>query len=187
MATREQRRKTAEVGKPLALETWDLIDRTVEVVGQSVPTADTEAMRLSMTLRTASNVMFYDIHAELRQMEGISAATLNILLVLQVDGELEFTRLAKFAGMTKPTASALINSMVSQGLLARRGDEADGRRSLLSATADGAELCTRATALLNLREVYWAEGLTAPERVQLIALLDKLITYRLSDIDVRQR
>lgn len=177
----------ASPATPVSLEMWDLVDRTIDVAGDLVANIDSEAMRLSMTLRTASNVMFYDIHAELRRSEGISAGVLNILLVLQVHGELEFTRVAKFAGMTKASASALVNSMVEQGLLRRRGDDVDRRRSLFTVTEEGKALCIRATALLNLREIFWATGLSSVERNQLIALLNKLISSRLDDIDVRRR
>jgi DNA-binding MarR family transcriptional regulator len=158
---------------------WSVIDRAVVAVPAAIDNLDVHALELCLTLRTAGNVMMYDLRDHLAGHTAISGSALNMLLLAQLHGELEFSRLAKFAGMKKATASRLIDSMVGEGLLARRYPADDRRTVLLSATPEGHRIWAECAAVYNEREKFWASGLSDAEQATLITLLRKMVDARI--------
>lgn len=165
---------------PLALEMWSVVDKAVAQVPPTISSIDDRAMRLCMTLRTASNVVFYDLTETLLANSGLTGQELNVMLIANLHGELEFKRLASFGNLKKATASALVNSMVVRGLLQRRVPESDRRVTLLSLTPMGREAFNQAFAVYNEREQFWTAGLSAREADTLTALLKKLVNARIN-------
>lgn len=168
------------VDPSLALEMWSVVDRAVGEVPASVAGIDADAMRLCMTLRTSSNVVFYDLSQYLSEKADVGGHALNVMLIARLHGELEFHRLTKFANMKKATASKLVDSMVNQGLLQRRTSAEDRRVTLLSLTPEGKETFDKAFAAYNERERFWASGLSREEGATLAALLKKLVDSRIA-------
>ncbi len=169
---------------PLEWEMWSVVDRAVDEVPPTVHGVDADAMRLCMTLRTASNVVFYDLREHLATHSAVTGQILNVLLVARLHGELEFHRLARFANMKKATASALVETLVSQGLLQRRTPAGDRRVTMLSLTDEGHREFERSFGAYNAREQYWASGLTSDETAVLATLLKKLVDARIGDSEL---
>lgn len=160
---------------------WSVVDRAVEEVPKAVPGIDADAMRLCMTLRTAANLVFFDLSDHLTQHSSLTTnQLLNVLMILTLHGELEFHRLTRFANMKKATASVLVDAMVGQGLLSRRPSPDDGRVILLSLTELGRAQFDQGFGAYNARERFWAEGLSAAEGETLTALLKKLVDFRIA-------
>jgi DNA-binding MarR family transcriptional regulator len=160
---------------PLEIEMWGVRDRATRLVPEAVDGADAEAMEVCMTLRTASNVVFHDLSEHLASRTDINGAMLNVLLIAYLHDEVELRRLTRFTNMKKATASALVDSMVQQGLLARRTSPDDRRVLLLSLTPAGSERFREAFLEYNSRERRWAELLTPAERTTLVEILTNLV------------
>ncbi len=157
---------------------WSVVEKAVTVVPTEVDDIDADAMRLCMMIRGASNIIFGDLHATLRERTPLVPAGMNVLLVAIVHGELEFTTLAKYANLPKATASALVESMVNDGVLERRVPATDRRVTLLSATESGKALFRAHFRTYNQRESFWASALTPSEQQLLVDLLAKLVNSR---------
>lgn len=153
---------------------WRLIDEAVVSVGTE-QAFDTEAMRLAFTLRGASEAVFHDLHRRLRASDGSAPRALNALLIMSVRGEIEQGDLVRYGGFSKAAASTLVEQLVLDGLVSRRGSTRDRRIVLLSLTDAGREVFLRDFAVFNKGESEWAGGLTPAERAMLIQLLVKLV------------
>ncbi|WP_458840077.1 MarR family winged helix-turn-helix transcriptional regulator [Leucobacter sp. HY1910] len=145
------------------------------IVPAEVAGVDAAAMRLCMTLRTASNMVFYDLREHLSGHTDLNGAMLNVLLMAHLNEEIELRRIIKFANLKKATASALVDSMVKQELLSRRTSPDDRRVLLLSLTTKGRELFADAFREYNAREQRWAALLTEDERETLITILMNMV------------
>lgn len=165
---------SSESQPPLELEMWEVRNLATRIVPDEIDGVDAAAMRLCMTLRTASNVVFFDLQSHLSSHTELNGAMLNVLLMAHLNDEIELRRIIKFANMKKATASALVDSMVKQGLLSRRTSPDDRRVLLLSITDQGREIFADAFREYNAREQRWAALLTNDERETLITILTNL-------------
>ncbi|QIM16820.1 MarR family transcriptional regulator [Leucobacter insecticola] len=166
---------------PLELEMWDLRDRATETIPRMIPGVDEHAMRLCMTLRTASNLVFLDLHEDLQKHGDLTPAELNVLLIANLQGEVEFRHLTKFASLKKATASTIVDSLVKRGLLSRRISPEDRRVMLIAPTELGASAFQRDFARYNEREKAWSALITDEERETLVRILSALISRGLGD------
>lgn len=160
---------------PLELEMWEVRNLATRIVPKEIDGVDAAAMRLCMTLRTASNVVYHDLREHLSGHTELNGAMLNVLLMAHLNDEIELRRITKFANLKKATASALVDSMVKQGLLSRRISPDDRRVLLLSMTDRGRVLFAQAFREYNAREQRWAALLTEEERETLITILMNLV------------
>lgn len=172
---------THEVNTPLEVEMWAVVDKALAVVPREVEGVDVDAMRLCMMIRGASNIVFGDLQAVIRDETPFVPSSMNILLIVIVNGELEFTNVAKYANLPKATASSLVESMVTDGILERRVPENDRRVTLLSATDLGRQLFRENFSRYNKREAFWKSALDDAEQATLVALLAKLVNSRVED------
>ena len=74
---------------------------------------------------------------EMLQQSGISEQQWRILRVVDEAGEIEQTAIAHAACLQLPSLTRILRSMESDGLVARKTDAADRRRTLVSITAAG--------------------------------------------------
>ena len=89
--------------------------------------------------RTANHVL--ESHAiEAAAGEVLSSSKVQTLRLLGERGEQMSTRVARFLGVTKPAVSQIIDSMVQNGLVVRRGAKEDRREVRLRLTAKGQRL-----------------------------------------------
>lgn len=80
---------------------------------------------------------------EMLQQSGISEQQWRVLRVVDEAGEVEQTAIAHAACLQLPSLTRMLRSMESDGLVARKTDEADRRRTLVSLTSAGTALIAR--------------------------------------------
>jgi DNA-binding MarR family transcriptional regulator len=115
---------------------------------------------------------------------GMSGARLAVLRQVAVDGEAGVADLARALGVTPAMVTRRVQELERDGLLVRRGDERDGRRTWVRLTRRGMatfeRLHERAHAIEEaLMEGVTAEDLAVAARV-LVAVREKLGSRRRS-------
>jgi DNA-binding MarR family transcriptional regulator len=99
-----------------------------------------------------------------RPTDGLSLTQLSALVTIWRDGPLTAGDLAAREGVKPPSATRVLASLESLGLVSRTSDPTDGRQVRLSATEAGAE---RVAEDLRARDVWLSQqlaGLTGEER-----------------------
>jgi homoprotocatechuate degradation regulator HpaR len=74
---------------------------------------------------------------EMLQESGISEQQWRVLRVVEEAGEIEQTAIARAACLQLPSLTRILRSMQADGLIARKIDMADRRRTLVSVTGQG--------------------------------------------------
>lgn len=74
---------------------------------------------------------------------SLTIAQLKALLVVADQGPLPVGGIAGSLGVTLPAASSVVDALVRRGLVGRRQDEADRRRTLVGLSPEGGELVQR--------------------------------------------
>lgn len=95
---------------------------------------------------------------------GLAGAYVPVLYALSETPELTQAELTDFAGIEQPTMAATLSRMDRDGLLARRPDPADGRKTLIGLTRKGQDKVAamlEAVVTINARS---AQGLSKEER-----------------------
>ncbi len=77
---------------------------------------------------------------EMLQQSGISEQQWRILRVVDEAGDIEQTAIAQAACLQLPSLTRILRSMENDGLVGRKTDEADRRRTLVSITPAGRAL-----------------------------------------------
>ena len=97
------------------------------------------ARSLPIALLRARESVMLPIREMLHQ-SGITEQQWRILRVVEEAGEIEQTAIAKAACLQLPSLTRILKSMESEGLIVRKTDENDRRRSLVSITDTGRSL-----------------------------------------------
>lgn len=155
---------------------WSFVDVAVDRAAERLPGLDAGAMRLVLSLYRASNALVYDLESTVHRPRGWSWPGFRVLFVLWTTGEpLEASRVAQLSGMSRAAVSALVNTLVRDGLVSRRTAERDRRAVELTLTPDGEQALAEAFTAHHERERTWASALTADEAATLTGLLQKLM------------
>jgi homoprotocatechuate degradation regulator HpaR len=80
---------------------------------------------------------------EMLQQSGISEQQWRILRVVDEAGEMEQTAIAQAACLQLPSLTRILRSMANDGLVGRKTDDADRRRTLVSITPAGRVLIAK--------------------------------------------
>ncbi len=80
---------------------------------------------------------------EMLQQSGISEQQWRVLRVVDEAGEMEQTAIAQAACLQLPSLTRILRSMESDGLVDRKTDKVDRRRTLVSVTPAGKALIAR--------------------------------------------
>lgn len=157
------------------LDYWSFIDYAIDRSGRELPALDPVAMRLVLTFTRAASMIVYDLESGVHRPRGLSWPGFRVLFALWNAGPLEAKRVAELIGMSRAAVSALVNTLVRDGLVTRERAPHDGRAVLLELTARGREVISEAFATQNAREQEWASSLSEEEQRTLIGLIDKLV------------
>ncbi len=116
---------------------------------------------------------------DMLQASGITEQQWRILRVVDERGEIEHSAIAEAACLQLPSLTRILKSMETAGLVARRSDQADKRRSLVRVTEAGKALLDNhrpqnAKIFARLEAQFGKEKLEA-----LLDLLDDLQHLRL--------
>ena len=126
--------------------------------------------RLSVVSNKASSLIARAYQARF----GLTIQEWRIIAVLGAGQPLTAQGLCEATAMDKVTVSRAIRKLDQRGLVARRPNPADKRASDVTLTAEGEAIYAEVAPLALRYEQAMADGLTAEERGQLMALLDKL-------------
>ncbi|WP_219414512.1 MarR family winged helix-turn-helix transcriptional regulator [Pseudonocardia nigra] len=157
------------------LSYWSFVDVAMDRTVRALPGVDAAAMRLVLSLHRAATSLAYDLESAVHRPRGWSWPGFRVLFVLFLTGPIEAKRVAQLSGMSRAAVSALVNTLVRDGLVSRRPAEHDRRAVLLALTDEGERQFTDAFAAHNRREQSWAAALDPAELATLTALLEKLM------------
>jgi DNA-binding MarR family transcriptional regulator len=106
--------------------------------------------------------------------EGLTIAQFHLLEPLATADDAPVGVLAEAAGVSRPTATRMVDGLVRDGYAERIADARDRRVVLVSLTSKGSDALAarRADAVANRRRI--ADRLTPDERLEAAALLRRL-------------
>ena len=125
---------------------------------------------LGYRLRRAQQAVFRDFASSIPEL---SPGRVGILLLLEANPGVTQSRLAQAVSLERSTMVGVVDLLEGRGLLERRRG-ADRRTNGLWLTDPGRDLVTRLKRRIQLHERRVAARLSAQERAQLLALLEKL-------------
>jgi DNA-binding MarR family transcriptional regulator len=125
---------------------------------------------LGYRLRLAQQTVFRDFA---RSVAELSPGRVGILLLIDANPGVTQSRLAQAVGLDRSTMVGLIDTLEDRALIQRRRGE-DRRTNGLWLTRPGRRLLGGLKRRIELHEKRVAARLSAAERAQLIALLEKL-------------
>ncbi len=99
----------------------------------------------------------------------------RILMALYAYGRLPFHELVERTSMDKARVSRAQRRLVDLRMIETEIDPSDGRKLLLTITAEGARICTRILPEAAAREAWYLAALTEDEHRQFDVILDKLM------------
>lgn len=105
---------------------------------------------------------------------GITEQQWRVIRVLYLDGEMDAAALAQRSYLLAPSLSRILKDLEAAGFLARRPDDADSRRSLMSLSAKGSAMVTGAGPFLDRIHREIARRFGADRVQELLAMLDDL-------------
>jgi DNA-binding MarR family transcriptional regulator len=146
----------------------------VATVGQRMPNADLDAMRMVILLHRVARAVVYDLESTVHRPAGWSWSAFRLMFTIWTSGPLESSRAAELSGMSRAAVSSLTKTLSAAGLLQRTPNAQDGRSYVLSLTGGGVKAVVAIFAKHNLRETEWANLISAQEREMLNAVLVKL-------------
>jgi DNA-binding MarR family transcriptional regulator len=107
--------------------------------------------------------------------EGLSREGWRILLLLSRGGGRSMGEIAEHAAIPNPTATRVVDRLVTQSLAFRRTDPQDRRRVLVHLAPHGRDVVERVSAQLESR-ISTAFGHLSDSGMELRALLNRLAT-----------
>ena len=125
---------------------------------------------LGYRLRLAQQAVFHDFASSVAE---ISPGRAGMLLLVDANPGVTQGRLAQAVGLDRSTMVGVIDALESRRLLERRRGD-DRRTNGLWLTASGRTFVARLKRRIEAHERRVAAHLSAAERAQLLALLEKL-------------
>ncbi len=125
---------------------------------------------LGYRLRLAQQAVFRDFAASVPE---VSPGRVGMLLLIESNPGVTQSRLARAMALDRSTMVGLVDALEERGLIERRRGE-DRRTNGLWLTRSGRALLSRVKRRIAQHEKRVATRLSAAERGQLVALLEKL-------------
>lgn len=114
-------------------------------------------------------------HGRALKPHGVSTEQAHILSILWTDGPMTIGRLQRTLALSSPTLTGALDRMEGQELLRRVPSPEDRRASLIEPRVSPRHR-TKIESTLDASEAHCFAALTAPERKELLRLLDKCIS-----------
>ena len=105
---------------------------------------------------------------------GLTASQLNVLATVARNGPLTLGAVADIEHVSPPTITKIVEKLESMGLIERRSDPEDRRRSVAAATTAGLDLLAEGRARKDAILVTKIADLEAEQLEKLAAALDAL-------------
>lgn len=157
------------------LSFWSFVDYAVQKAEEELPSVDTDAMRLILTLSRAANMIIYDLESTVHRPRGLTWPGFRVVFALWLAGPMEAKTTAEISGMSRAALSALLNTLERDGLILRERATHDRRALQLSLTEAGYGAILGSFRAHNRRESAWAEALEPEEQKEMVRLLNKLM------------
>jgi DNA-binding MarR family transcriptional regulator len=103
------------------------------------------------------------------------AARFRLLGALRERDGMSVSEIAEMVGVDQPRASRLVNESAERGLVTRRADEKDARRSVVEITAAGRAMLDTANASRRSAVQDAVAGFTPDERATFADLLTRFV------------
>ncbi|MCU1440524.1 MAG: transcriptional regulator [Rhodoglobus sp.] len=103
------------------------------------------------------------------------AARFRLLGALRARGGMSVSEIAEMIGVDQPRASRLVNESAEHGLVTRRADERDARRSVVDLTEAGRAMLDTANATRRSAVTRAIEGFTPEETATFADLLTRFV------------
>ena len=129
---------------------------------------------LPMALLRAREAVMRKFTPALRE-HGLSAQQWRVIRVLVEEDALDASELAERCALLMPSLSRILQNLHKRGLIDRRADRGDQRRTLISITPAGRELFATLSPLNEARYAYITEKFGYGKLELLYELLDELV------------
>ena len=132
-------KKTSRADEP-PIRAWPTPASWIKRYRERFPSASPNLLSLLFAVRSTAQQLD-NAHATRLSQTGLTPARYHMLMVLWGnDGPISFTELGSFLAITRATVSALVDSMVQDGIVLRLTDASDRRNALVSLTDKGEKL-----------------------------------------------
>lgn len=161
------------VGGPPAAVRFE--EQAVASLAEVAPAVDQDVMTAMFNLVRASTRVVQDLELTVHRPAGWSWAGFRIMFTVLVAGPLEERELARLAGVSRASISAVLNTLERDGLVARARRSGDRRLVTVDLTAVGRDRLLDVYARHHAAERGWLAGLSEEEVRQLSGLLRKVL------------
>lgn len=134
------------------------------------------AGHLPFLLSQVSRMLSIGASRTFQKQFGIGVREWRVIAILGDQGPANAGEMVGPAAFDKATVSRAINTLEMLGYVERLPDESDGRKQLVRLTAAGVGLHDRIVPLAKMRAKVLESALTAQERKQFFAIVEKLRT-----------
>ncbi len=125
-----------------------------------------------------SSLQFEKIANPILQKYNLTGAQYKILkyLISHQDKQVRQVDLEKFYSMTHPTTIGLLKQLEKKGFIQRQKNPSDGRSQIVLLTDQSFEMKDELLSVGELLEKQFTAALAEEERLQLVKLLQKLLS-----------
>lgn len=117
------------------------------------------------------------LFAERMAQYDLRTVDFSVLSLLNANPNITQKRLAQAINVSPPNMAILLDRLEERGLLVRQRNPLDKRSQTLVLKPDGVRLCARAEKTASQLELEATSALSADERAQLLALLQKIFLH----------
>jgi DNA-binding MarR family transcriptional regulator len=125
-----------------------------------------------------SNQLVNDLETIVHRRLGWSWAGFRIMFTVLVAGPMEPGQIARLAGVTRASISAVLNTLERDGFVSRLRESRDRRVVTIVLTDAGREAVVEGYRRQHEVEKAWMDALSGPERNRLNATLRRLLEKR---------
>jgi DNA-binding MarR family transcriptional regulator len=150
------------------------IEKRIEEALTGLP-IDFGAMAAISNLFRASTAIRRHMEANVLANDRLSWTSFVGLWVLWVWGEMEARDFASAVGISRPTATGVLNTLEARGWLSRRKADGDGRMIRIKLTADGRRKIENLFPKFNAEESVLVGGLSNTQQESLASMLRTLL------------
>jgi DNA-binding MarR family transcriptional regulator len=147
---------------------------TSDAVRALVPDADVDAMIACFTVIRAAERLQQDFEVSVHRPAGLTWAAFRNLFALLTLGPQTPLQLSRLQSVSQASTSSIVKTLLKYGLVTRENSAHDGRSVTISLTPLGTKTCLELFRRNNQREIAWIKALREDERVNLVALLNKI-------------
>ncbi|MBI5088868.1 MAG: MarR family transcriptional regulator [Actinobacteria bacterium] len=154
-----------------------------ERVAEFAPETDLDVLGATFDLVRVSNQLINDLETLVHRPLGWSWAGFRIMFTVLVAGPREPGQIARLAGVTRASISAVLNTLERDGFVTRLRESRDRRVVTIVLTDAGRAAVIEGYRRQHEVERAWLGSLSDTKRSQLIAALRTLLEHRPDFVD----